>query len=255
MVVFLRPKKSLGQRIMVSRKWLSIIAGSLEIERSDVVIELGAGTGNLSEELLKRGPKKLVLVEKDPYMLSSLKSKFLGDERVEIVDRDIREIFPLTDYDKIAANPPYYLSSFIIIGLTRSRFKRAVLTFQKEFAERLIAQPGTSKYGSLSVIASLSFSIKKIGVVERRSFFPPPKVESVVLVLEPKDIPEEEKDLILKYGKIIFSRRKRTLRNVLKPILGEKSKEIPYSNRRPYHLTPKEVLEVATWLKRGLESN
>ncbi len=240
---------------MISRKWLSIIADSLGIERSDVVIELGAGTGNLSEELLKREPRKLVLVEKDPYMLSSLRSRFLGDERIEIIGRDIREIFPLMDYDKIAANPPYYLSSFIILGLARSRFKRAVLTFQKEFAERLIAQPGTPKYGSLSVIASLSFFIRKIGIVDRKSFFPPPKVESVVLMLEPKDISEEEKDAILKYSKVIFSRRKRTLKNVLKSILGGRSRESPYSTRRPYNLTPEEVLEVATWLKRELESN
>ncbi len=239
---------------MVSRRWLSAIADSLEIEQSDVVIELGAGTGNLSEELLKRGPKKLVLVEKDPYMLSSLRFRFSGNDRVEIVNRDIRKIFPLMNYDKIAANPPYYLSSFIILGLVKSKFKRAVLTFQKEFAERLIAQPGTPEYGSLSVIASLSFSMKKIGMVERNAFFPPPKVDSIVLVIEPKGMPEEKREAILKYAKIIFSRRKRTLKNVLKPILGEKSKDVPYSTRRPYHLTPEEVLEVAIWLKRELES-
>ncbi len=253
MGVPLKLKKSLGQRIMISRKWLNTIADTLEVEQSDIIIELGAGTGNLSEEILKRGPKKLVLVEKDPYMISSLKYKFMGDERVEILNTDIRKIFPLKNYDKIAANPPYYLSSFIIIGLTRSRFKRAVLTFQREFAERLIAKPGTPKYGSLSVIASLSFTIESIGIVGKGSFFPPPRVESVILALEPKDILEEEKDLLLKYSKIIFSRRKRTLKNVLKPIVGEKAKKAPYSDRRPYHLSPEEVLEVTIWLKKELE--
>ncbi|HDI73523.1 MAG TPA: ribosomal RNA small subunit methyltransferase A [Candidatus Korarchaeota archaeon] len=237
---------------MVSKKWLNVIADLLEIDPSDTVIELGAGTGNLSEEILKRGPRKLVLVEKDPEMISALKHRFSGDHRVEILVEDIRNLFPLRRYDKIVSNPPYYLSSLIVLGLVRSRFKKAVLTFQKEFAERLVARPGTPGYGSLSVIANLSFNIKRVATVGRGSFKPSPKVDSAILIFEPKDLPEKTKECVLKYGKVIFSRRKRTLKNILRPLIGERAEDAPYSLKRPYHLTPEEVLEVAMWLERIL---
>lgn len=242
----------MGQHIMISKKWLNVMADQLEITPDDIVIELGAGTGNLSAELLKRRPKKLVLVEKDPEMIHRLRERFSDDSRVEILEEDIKRIFPLQGYDKIASNPPYLLSSFLIIGLVKSEFKRAVITFQKEFADRLLAEPGTPNYGSLSVISSLCFKMRKVAIVGRSSFIPPPKVDSALLVIEPRDIPHSHKELLIKYSKLIFSRRKRTLRKILSPILHDMADKAPYSNRRPYHLRPEEVLEVASWLEEVL---
>ncbi len=234
---------------MVSRKWLNVMADLLEVRSTDSVIELGAGTGNLSEEILRRGPKKLTLVEKDPDMIRHLRSKFLSDPRVEIVEKDIREVLPVRGYEKVAANPPYYLSSVILIGLARSDFERAVMTFQREFAERMVASPGSPDYGSLTVISSLLFNVRIVAIVGKRAFRPPPKVESAIVVIEPRDVEPEVRDALLKYSKIIFSRRKRTLRNVLKPLVGEKVESAPHVDERPYHLSPEEILEVALWLR------
>ena len=248
--ILLRFKKELGQHVMVSRKWLRVIADLLEISSMDSVIELGAGTGNLSEELLRRDPGKLTLVEKDPEMVTVLKEKFHSDSRVEVIQGDIRQFLPLRGYDKVASNPPYYLSSELVLGLMRSDFRRAVMTFQREFAERLIAKPGTPEYGSLSVLCSLLLEVRKVAIVGRRAFFPPPKVESMIVVIEPrKGLPEESVDELLKFTKLIFSRRKRLVWRSLKPLLGEEARNVPYADVRPYHLSPEQVLEVIEWLK------
>lgn len=242
----LRLKKRLGQHMMVSRKWLRVIADLLEIGDCDEVVELGAGTGNLSEELFLRKPRRLILVEKDAELVKVLRSRFKGREGVEIVRGDIRDFLPIST-DKIASNPPYYLSSQILLGLARSKFRRAVLTFQKEFAERLIAEPGTENYGSLSVIASLLLNVRLVATIGRSAFSPPPAVDSAVILMEPKE--DELRDHILRYCKLIFSRRKRELKNVLKPLLGNRVSSLPYSSIRPYHLTPEQVREVIAWLR------
>ena len=238
---------------MVSRKWLSVMADLLRIRSTDSVIELGAGTGNLSEEILKRGPKRLTLVEKDPNMIWHLRTRFSSDPRVDVVERDIREVLPIKGYEKVAANPPYYLSSVILIGLARSDFERAVMTFQREFAERMVASPGTPEYGSLTVISSLLFNVEVVAIVGKGAFRPPPKVESAIVVMEPKDVSPEVREAILTYSRVVFSRRKRTLRNVLRPLAGERVGAAPYADKRPYHLSPEQVLEVILWL-RELES-
>ncbi len=235
--------------MMVSRKWLRVIADLLEIEEHDEVVELGAGTGNLSEEILLRKPRRLILIEKDPELVEVLRSRFRGREGVEIVRGDIRDFLPIST-DKIASNPPYYLSSQLLLGLARSKFKRAVLTFQREFAERLVAGPGTENYGSLSVIASLLLNIRLVATIGRSAFSPSPAVDSAVVLIEPKE--DELRDHILRYCKMIFSRRKRELKNVLRPLLGDKASSLPYSDARPYHLTPEQVRDVIAWLREEL---
>ncbi|MEM0268344.1 MAG: 16S rRNA (adenine(1518)-N(6)/adenine(1519)-N(6))-dimethyltransferase RsmA [Candidatus Korarchaeum sp.] len=242
-------RAKLGQHMMVSRRWLRVMADLLEISSYDEVVELGAGTGNLSEEILLRRPRRLVLVEKDAKLVEVLLSKFGGRGDVEIVRGDIREFMPIMT-DKIASNPPYYLSSQLVLGLARSKFKRAVLTFQREFAERLVAEPGTENYGSLSVVASLLLNVRLVAIIGKRAFSPQPAVESAVVVIEPME--DELRDYILKYCKLIFSRRKRELKNVLKPIVGERASSAPHSEVRPYHLSPEQVREVIAWLREEL---
>lgn len=239
----------LGQHMMVSRKWLRTMADLLEVSGYDEVVELGAGTGNLSEEILLRGPKKLILVERDARLVEVLRSRFRGRGNVEVIRGDIRNFLPLRT-DKIASNPPYYLSSQLVLGLARSRFRRAVVTFQREFAERLVAKPGTERYGSLSVIASLLLNVRLVATVGRGAFSPPPAVESAILVIEPRE--DELRDQILRYCRLIFSRRKRELKNVLRPLVGERALSSPHHDLRPYHLTPEQVREVIAWLGEEL---
>lgn len=248
-VMDLKLRKRLGQHMMVSRKWLKVMADLLEVSERDHVIELGAGTGNLSEEVLKRNPLKLTLIEKDGELVKLLRLKFSEARNVEVIEGDIRDFLPLKA-DKVISNPPYYISSQLIIGLAKSDFKRAVLTFQREFAERLVAEPGTEDYGSLSVISSLLLEVKLVARVSRMAFSPPPAVDSAIVIVEPRS--DELRDYILKYCKLIFSRRKRELKNVLKPLVGERASELPYSEARPYHLTPQQVREVIAWLKEEL---
>ncbi len=249
----MRLKKRLGQHVMISKKWIRVMVDLLEITPEDEVVEIGAGTGNLSLELVSRRPKKLILVEIDPEAVSILRSRLSrSDVEVEILNEDIRNLFPLVT-DKVISNTPYGISSEVFMGLVMSKFNRCVITFQKEFADRLLAKPGTPDYGSLSVIAQTRFSLRRVAIIGRTNFAPPPKVDSSLLVLEPRDIDPEVLNALLKYGRLIFFRRKKKLRNSLSgKVPKELLNELPYGDKRPYNMSLDEVVEVALWLKERL---
>ncbi len=247
-----RLKKRLSQHVMISKKWIKVMADLLEITPEDEVVEIGAGTGNLSLEIASRGPKRVVLIEVDPEAITILKKRLSSfNVNFKILNEDVRRLFPIRT-DKVISNTPYGISSGIFMGLVSSEFKRCVITFQKEFADRLLAKPGTSDYGSLSVIAQVRFSIRRVALIGKTNFFPPPKVDSALLVLEPKEVDSKVLESLLSYGKLIFFRKKKKLRNSLRGILKDLLREVPHGDKRPYNLTPEEVVEVALWLRERL---
>ncbi len=247
----MRLKRRLSQHIMISKKWIRVMADLLEITPEEEVVEIGAGTGNLSLEIASRRPKRLVLIEVDPEAVAILRERSFPDIEVRILNEDVRRLFPIKT-DKVVSNTPYGISSEMFIGLVSSEFKRCVITFQKEFADRLLAKPGTPSYGSLSVIAQVRFSIRRIAIIGKTNFFPPPRVDSTLLILEPKKVDFEVLESLLRYGKAIFFRRKKKLRNSLRGVPKDLLSEVPHGDERPYNLTPEEVVEVALWLKERL---
>ena len=188
----IKAKKSLGQNFLIDHNILEKIVNLTKIENK-TVLEVGPGTGNLTSEILKRKPKKLIVVEKDKLLASNLESNF--KDNIEIINDDILNIDENSLDDNalvVFGNLPYNISTEIlskwIINLREKFwFECLILMFQREVAERIIANFNTSKYGRLSIISNWKLNIKKICDIKPISFSPKPKVDSTLLFFSPKE--------------------------------------------------------------------
>jgi 16S rRNA (adenine1518-N6/adenine1519-N6)-dimethyltransferase len=217
-------KKSLGQNFLIDNKVIKIIADLGKIERSDFILEVGAGTGNLTEKILEQSPKKMLVIEKDQRLALYLKEKF-GD-KINIFNEDMMRF----EYDKyykdkliIFGNLPYNISTQILAKWIRvknldSFCKKFVLMFQKEVADRIIAETNTKNYGRLSILSNWKMKIDKVVDIEPESFKPVPKVKSTLLVFTPKKNYYNLKDAknLEHVTNIFFSQRRKMIKKPLK---------------------------------------
>ncbi len=246
-------KKSLGQHLLVSRKILKAEA-LLCIPDGKRVLEIGPGTGNLTEMLLSFKPASLVCVEKDPEMAAILRRKFAGEQAIEIICMDFLDYEPEGGFDIVCGNLPYYISSRIIFKAAKMDFERAVFCLQKEFAQRIGAKPGQRKYSRLSVQAGKAFDVVYRLDVPAGAFSPPPKVDSQIIVLEKReDAPAGDTGADDAFVTAIFAHRKKTLRAALvashkalgieKHEIAEIAGKLPFSGKRVFQLTMDEIRE------------
>ena len=217
----LDPYKGLGQNFLVDQGALEKIVACGEIEKTDTVLEIGAGLGSLTR-MLAQAAGRVVAVEIDRKMIPPLKEVMGRYDNCEIVQGDILELDPATligekDY-LVVANIPYYITSAIIRHLLAAALKpsRLVLTMQKEVATRICAEPGDLSLLALSVQV---FGEPRIAAtIPAGAFFPPPKVDSATLVVElyPEpflnDHQLEDFFLLAKAG---FSQKRKMLRNTI----------------------------------------
>lgn len=219
----IRPRKRLGQSFLEDRNMICRIAALVAPSEDDIVVEIGAGLGVLTAELATKAGRVIAL-EIDPRLISVLKDRFAGHDRVEIMAGDV------LDYDftsacqggriKVVGNIPYYISTPILFRLIASRraIRSMVLMFQRELADRIMAVPGTKDYGIPSVIVSRYARTTRELIVPPTCFFPEPGVVSSVLsfdILEDKTPPEDE----LLFAVIVrsaFAHRRKTLWNNLR---------------------------------------
>ena len=188
----IKAKKSLGQNFLVDENILKRIVDISEIQDRSV-LEIGPGTGNLTSFILKNNPKKLFVVEKDKDLVLGLRKKF--KDFLVIINEDILDI----DEKKFSkeklivfGNLPYNISTEIlckwILNLDNDEFwfECLILMFQKEVADRIIANVNTSNYGRLSILAKWKLDIVRICNIKPSCFFPKPKIESSLLLFKPK---------------------------------------------------------------------
>ena len=188
----IKAKKSLGQNFLIDNKILNQIVNCVEIENKNI-LEIGPGTGNLTKYILNKKPKKFTIIEKDSYLISGLKEKF--KENINIINDDILNIDESSLFKERAivfGNLPYNISTEIlskwIINLKNEFwFDCLVLMFQKEVADRILAQTNHKEYGRLSILSSWKLNVTKIKDINPGSFYPKPKVKSSILLIEPKE--------------------------------------------------------------------
>ena len=184
-----KPKKKLGQNFLVDEKLNNFISKLGNINKEDTVLEIGPGKGNLTKFLIDENPKKLILIEKDNYLANELKIKFNGIDVINEDYLDVDEKNLNLNNTIVYGNLPYNVSSQILIKLIKLetiKFKKLILMFQKEMADRILADTNTKSYGRLSIISQWRMNITKIKDILPQSFRPIPKIMSTLLKFEPK---------------------------------------------------------------------
>jgi 16S rRNA (adenine1518-N6/adenine1519-N6)-dimethyltransferase len=222
-----RPKKAMGQNFLTDRNILARILESTGIADGERILEVGPGRGDLTRLLAENGAQVLA-VELDRQLVPLLESEFADRANVEIIqadilDTDLRELL-LSRWRgkwKVAANLPYNISSQILIKFLDNRvlFSRLVLMLQREVGERLVAPPSCKEYGILSVFCRLHFDIYREFLVRPGSFYPVPKVDSVVLRFDSLAAPRVDVGDEAFFRQVVrsaFGQRRKTLWNCLK---------------------------------------
>ena len=185
----IKAKKSLGQNFLIDSRILEKITNTAKIQNK-IILEVGPGTGNLTSCILKNKPKKMIVIEKDKDLANDLEKKFKN--QITIINEDILKIDETRLFkDKVTVfgNLPYNISTKIIANwclMKNVKFKKLVLMFQKEVADRIIAKVNTQDYSRITILTNWKFSIKKITDINPDCFFPKPKIKSTLLEFTPK---------------------------------------------------------------------
>jgi 16S rRNA (adenine1518-N6/adenine1519-N6)-dimethyltransferase len=188
----IKAKKSLGQNFLIDQNIIDRIINTVEIKNKSI-LEIGPGTGNLTKNILKKNPKKIIVIEKDNSLAQLLAINL--DRKIKIINEDVLKIDEnKLDHDilTVFGNLPYNISTEIlcnwILNIKNKNFwfDYLVLMFQKEVADRIIANFNTRNYGRLSIISNWKLEIEKICDVKPSSFFPKPKIDSSILLLKPR---------------------------------------------------------------------
>ncbi len=259
-MAFIRPSKRLGQNFLVDQRVLEREADYARAEGKSV-LEVGAGTGNLTEKLAERA-EKVVAVEKDERLIPALQERLQGFENVEIVCADFLEMNKnqLQGFDRIVSNVPYSISSPFLFKLLDIEFELAVLCLQKEFVERMVAKHGEKQRSRLSVTTQLQFEVEVLERVSRGAFRPVPKVDSKIILLKKRGvgIGEFAEKVIL----ALFQHKNKKVANALidsASVLGVTREELrsalksAFNNERVFNLSNEQVLSLSDELEKQLK--
>lgn len=251
-----------GQHFLKDERVLQRIVEYAQVGEGDVVLEIGAGKGNLTRVLAAKA-KHVYAIELDKKLASELQQQFAGTN-VEIIQGNALKLhFP--EFNKVVANLPYYISSDLTFKLLRHKFKLGVLMYQKEFAERMAASPRSESYGRLSVTAQHYAEIEILEIVPRSAFYPVPEVDSAIVRLRLRKPSYEVKDeeFFLRLVTACFAQRRKKLKNAIlkaanslelnRLALEEAIKEGSQWNKRAEELTPVEFALLANELIRYRE--
>ena len=209
--------KNLGQNYLIDKNKRDQIINFGNINKDDVILEIGTGIGTLTIELAKKA-KKVIAIEQDSNICKIL-AKRLKDEKidnVELINDDALNVeFP--KFNKIISNLPYQISSPITFKFLDYDFDLAILMYQKEFADRMNGEVGTKNYSRLSTMLYFKCDVEKLTDVSAESFIPKPKIDSSVVKLTPKEnkISHEDFKVYSKFTKALFQHRNKKIRNAL----------------------------------------
>ena len=227
----IKPKKSLGQNFLIDENILETIVNTIDIE-DKIIFEIGPGTGNLTDYILRKKPAKVLVVEKDNKLAEGLRKKYPND--LQIINDDILNINENTLFKEkviVFGNLPYNISTEIlskwIINIGNNFwFEALILMFQKEVADRIIANFNSSNYGRLSILANWKLNIKKITDIKPSSFNPKPKIDSSLLFFTPKKNFYEIKNPknLEKITRVFFNNRRKMLKKPYNQIFNGNKK-------------------------------
>ena len=224
-------KKSLGQNFLIDKNIIRKIVSLVDLKNKDI-IEIGPGHGALTDEIFKRKPRSLFLIEKDKKLTNKLKEKYQNDRFVEVLNYDFLKIDLeriLKKETVILGNLPYNISSQILIKIIKlkrwpPKFSDLVLMFQKELSERILGKYSTSNYGRLSILTNYRLKIQSKFTVSPNCFFPKPKILSEVIHFKPKsnfNIKIKNISNLEKVTNTLFSNKRKMINKNIKKIIKD----------------------------------
>ena len=257
------PKKSLGQNFLHDMNIIKKIVDLTKVKGKHI-IEIGPGRGSLTDEILSKNPKSLILIEKDSILSKKLSIKYKNNKEVRVFNNDILSY----DLEKrvnnnsvIFGNLPYNISSQILVKFLRLKkwppqYSTLIFMFQKEMAERIIGKYGTKKYGRLSILTNYKLNVLKSFDVSPNCFFPVPKVLSTVISFRPKTKVLNIKKIenLEKISNILFSGKRKMINKNMKKLFNKKdfdyiSKNIKL-NLRPSELRPEIFYKITEFYEK-----
>lgn len=237
-------RQRLGQHFLVSEKALDRIALAACGEGAPLVVEIGAGKGALTAKLLALAGK-LVALEIDPELVAYQRMRFGGEPHFEVFEQDaLRADFGQWPGAVIVGNLPYYVATPIIERVLRAHVPRAVFLIQREVAERITAVPGSRAYGYLSTLVQLMAEARLLFRVAPGSFQPPPKVDSAVIELRPRELslPVADREDFIRFLQLSFHLKRKTLRNNLSERFSKAAlDQLPATSKRAEQMTLEEL--------------
>ena len=255
--MLIKAKKSLGQNFLIDENILKKIVNIGKISSNTEVLEIGPGTGNLTEYILKKNPKKIFVIEKDNNLVDLLKNKF--QKKIEIINSDVLKIdenYIFKSKVTVFGNLPYNISTQILskwINQIKNEnfwFSKLILMFQKEVADRIIAKENTKNFGRLSIISNWKLDIEKIIDIKPGSFIPKPKVNSSLLLFKPKKnfIKIEKNENLEMITRIFFNQRRKKIKKSFNKLFNNPKLIIKKlkidENLRPQNLSLETYLKI-----------
>lgn len=226
--------KSLGQNFLIDDSVLTDIVEGAEVNKDDLIIEIGPGVGSLTAQLIGKA-KKVVSIELDNDLIPILQEELGQYENFTLIHKDalkvdFNEIIGHENSVKLVANLPYYVTTPIIVKLLKDNynFKSLTIMIQKEVAERINAEPNCKEYGALSLLVQYYCDTKIVRKVSPGSFIPRPKVDSIVIRLDrlsEKRVEVKDEKLMFEIIRNAFNMRRKTMWNAVK-FLGMKKEDI-----------------------------
>jgi len=253
------PKKRLGQHFTVEPTLFERMAVYATLSSDDVVLDIGAGFGFLTRFLAERC-RKVLAVEADSRIAAVLRRVLRGLPNVEVVEGDVLKV-QLPSFNKVVSIPPYNISSQLIQWFFKKPLDCAVLVLQREFAHKLVAPVGSGSYSWLTVLTYYYFDVELLDVVSKNAFYPPPEVDSIIVLLKPKSprpfrVRHEEsfKHLV----QSLFTQRNRKVKNAVRVYAKKELSSgkkvnlelIPFKERRVRELAPEDFGVLADVLAR-----
>ena len=257
-------KKSLGQNFLVDKNIIRKIINLVKLEKKNI-IEIGAGHGALTDEILKKKPNLLNIIEKDINLFKELKMKYSGVKNIKIYNDDILNfnLESLTTKNSIImGNLPYNISSQILVKILRFKkwppnFENLIFMFQKELGEKILGKCPNANYGRLSILSNYRLKFVSKFLVSKNCFFPKPKVTSMVILFKPILKKKYSIENILNLEKItnfFFSNRRKMINKSMKKIFKNNNfKSIKNINlkSRPSEIKPDKYYEITELFEKS----
>jgi len=218
--------KKLSQNFILDLNLTNKIVNLSNTIKNNTIIEIGAGPGSLTRSILLHGAKKIIVIEKDKRFIDPLNILNIASENRIIIENqdaikiDLNDILEKHNVDQaeIIANLPYSIATKLLLNWIpfHKKINKMTLMFQKEVAERIVAEPGSKKYGRLSILLGLTTNAKIVMNISSSAFIPKPKIESAIVQIMPKKIKKVFNKIILeKITQTLFNQRRKQIKSTL----------------------------------------